>query len=303
MIISNMHKPIMVEEILSFTEGDQPLNILDCTFGGGGHTQCFLDRGFSVVSIDKDDNAKSIANDLKKKYKKLSFYQINFKDIELILNNNPELRFDFVLLDLGFSSNQLANETIGISFQINSKLNMNYLDNELNAYHIINNYDEDSLSKIFLEYGEIFQSKKLANFIVKNRSKKIIETNFELIEILRDSGVNFRSKKIHFATQAFQALRIECNQELNNLKIFLEKIHQFISNQGCLAILSFHSLEDRIIKNYFKNNKFSKKGLFHNEQNWGFEILTKKPIISSKEEVKENPRSRSAKLRVGRFIN
>jgi 16S rRNA (cytosine1402-N4)-methyltransferase len=303
MIISNMHKPIMVEEILSFTEGDHPLKVLDCTFGGGGHTQCFLDRGFSVVSIDKDDNAKSIANDLKKKYKKLSFYQINFKDIELILNNNPELRFDFVLLDLGFSSNQLANETIGISFQINSKLNMNYLDNELNAYHIINNYDEDSLSKIFLEYGEIFQSKKLANFIVKNRSKKIIETNFELIEILRDSGVNFRSKKIHFATQAFQALRIECNQELNNLKIFLEKIHQFISNQGCLAILSFHSLEDRIIKNYFKNNKFSKKGLFHNEQNWGFEILTKKPIISSKEEVKENPRSRSAKLRVGRFIN
>ena len=90
---------------------------------------------------------------------------------------------------------------------------------------------------------------------------------------------------------------------MNNLKIFLEKIHQFISNQGCLAILSFHSLEDRIIKNYFKNNKFSKKGLFHNEQNWGFEILTKKPIISSKEEVKENPRSRSAKLRVGRFIN
>ncbi len=303
MTIANVHKPIMVEEILSFIEGDKPLKVLDCTFGGGGHAKSFLDKGFTVISIDKDENAKNIANDLKKKYKKLFFHQINYKDIETILNSNPELRFDFVLLDLGFSSNQLANESIGISFQINSKLNMNYLDSDLNAYHIINHYDEESLSKIFFEYGEIFQSKKLANFIVKNRSKKNIETNFELIELLRDSGVNFRSKKIHFATQAFQALRIECNQELNNLKIFLNKIHRFISNQGYLAILSFHSLEDRIIKNYFKNNKFSKRGLFHNEQNWGYEILTKKPIISSNEELKENPRSRSAKLRVGRFIN
>ena len=303
MTIANIHKPIMVEEILSFIKGDDSLNVLDCTFGGGGHTKSFLEKNFTVVSIDKDNNAKEIANEFKKKYKKLSFYQINFKDIEIVFDRNPNLKFDFILLDLGFSSNQLANDNIGISFQINSKLNMNYLDSNLNAYQIINHYDEESLSKIFFEYGEIFQSKKLANFIVKNRSKKIIETNFELIEILRESGVNFRSKKIHFATQAFQALRIECNQELNNLKIFLEKIHQFINNQGYLSILSFHSLEDRIIKNYFKDNKFSKRELFHNDQNWGYEIITKKPIIASNEEIKSNPRSRSAKLRVGRFIN
>ena len=303
MTIANIHKPIMVEEILSFIKCDSSLNVLDCTFGGGGHTKSFLEKDFTVVSIDKDNNAKKIANEFKKKYKKLSFYQINFKDIEIVFDRNPDLKFDFILLDLGFSSNQLANDNIGISFQINSKLNMNYLDSDLNAYQIINHYDEESLSKIFFEYGEIFQSKKLANFIVKNRSKKIIETNFELIEILRDSGVNFRSKKIHFATQAFQALRIECNQELNNLKIFLEKIHQFINNEGYLSILSFHSLEDRIIKNYFKDNKFSKRGLFHNGQNWGYEIITKKPIIASNEEIKNNPRSRSAKLRVGRFVN
>ncbi|MDB3974410.1 16S rRNA (cytosine(1402)-N(4))-methyltransferase RsmH [Alphaproteobacteria bacterium] len=303
MTIANIHKPIMVEEILSFIKGGNSLNILDCTFGGGGHTKSFLEKNFTVVSIDKDNNAKEIANEFKKKYKKLSFYQINFKDIEIVFDQDPDLKFDFILLDLGFSSNQLANDNIGISFQINSKLNMNYLDSDLNAYQIINHYNEESLSKIFFEYGEIFQSKKLANFIIKNRSKKLIETNFELIEILRDSGVNFRSKKIHFATQAFQALRIECNQELNNLKIFLEKIHKFINNQGYLSILSFHSLEDRIIKNYFKDNKFSKKRLFHNDQNWGFEIITKKPIIASKEEIKNNPRSRSAKLRVGRFVN
>jgi len=299
MTIANIHKPIMVEEILSFIKGDSSLNILDCTFGGGGHTKIFLEKDFTVVSIDKDNNAKEIANEFKKKYKKLSFYQINFKDIEIVFDSNQDLKFDFILLDLGFSSNQLANDNIGISFQINSKLNMNYLDSDLNAYQIINHYDEESLSKIFFEYGEIFQSKKLANFIVKNRSKKNIETNFELIEILRDSGVNFRSKKIHFATQAFQALRIECNQELNNLKIFLEKIHRFINNQGYLSILSFHSLEDRIIKNYFKNNKFSKRRLFHNDQNWGYEIITKNPSLHLMRD-KINLGS-FRKLRVGRL--
>ena len=302
MTIMNTHKPIMVDEILSFVDNDNSLNVLDCTFGGGGHTKFFLDKGYSVFAIDKDSNAKQIAHNYKKKYEKFNFYQINFKDIETIFHH-LDLKFDFVLLDLGFSSNQLANENIGISFQINSKLNMNYLNNNINAYQIINDYDEESLSKIFLEYGEIFQSKKLANFIVNSRSKKNIETNFELIEVLRASGVNFRSKKIHFATQAFQALRIECNKELNNLETFLKKIHQFMNHKGCLAILSFHSLEDRIVKNYFKNNKLTKKGLFHNQQNWGYEIITKKPIIASKSEIKDNPRSRSAKLRVGRFLN
>ena len=302
MTIMNTHKPIMVDEILSFAGKDNSLNVLDCTFGGGGHAKIFLDKGYSVFAIDKDSNAKQIAHNYKKIYDKLNFYQINFKDIETIFHHQ-DLKFDFVLLDLGFSSNQLANENIGISFQINSKLNMNYLNSDINAYQIINDYDEESLSKIFLEYGEIFQSKKLANFIINSRSKKNIETNFELIEVLRSSGVNFRSKKIHFATQAFQALRIECNQELHNLEIFLKKIHQFMNYQGCLAILSFHSLEDRIVKNYFKNNKLTKKGLFHNYQNWGYEIITKKPIIASKSEIKDNPRSRSAKLRVGRFLN
>ena len=258
MTIMNTHKPIMVDEILSFAGKDNSLNVLDCTFGGGGHTKVFLDKGYSVFAIDKDSNAKQIAHNYKKIYDKLNFYQINFKDIETIFHH-LDLKFDFVLLDLGFSSNQLANENIGISFQINSKLNMNYLNSDINAYQIINDYDEESLSKIFLEYGEIFQSKKLANFIVNSRSKKNIETNFELIEVLRSSGVNFRSKKIHFATQAFQALRIECNQELHNLETFLKKIHRFMNHQGCLAILSFHSLEDRIVKNYFKSNKLTKK--------------------------------------------
>ena len=122
------------------------------------------------------------------------------------------------------------------------------------------------------------------------------------IEVLRSSGVNFRSKKIHFATQAFQALRIECNKELENLNIFLEKVYSHLNKDGILAIISFHSLEDRIVKNYFRSNSF-KKDKFKNQSNWGFEILTKRPITPNQIEVKDNPRSRSSKLRVGRFVN
>ena len=180
---------------------------------------------------------------------------------------------------------------------------MNYLGGDLNAYKIINYYKKDELQRVFNLYGEINQAEKLAKYIVNQRSIKKINTNFEFIEILRDSGVNFRSKKIHFATQAFQALRIESNNELENLIIFLKKVHNFLEINAYLAIISFHSLEDRIVKNYFRDNKIKKNKNFQNNKNWGFEILTKKPLIASKFEVLENNRARSAKLRVGRFIN
>ena len=120
---------------------------------------------------------------------------------------------------------------------------------------------------------------------------------------MRNSGVNFRSKKIHFATQAFQALRIESNNELNNLDIFLKKVHDFLYLNAYLVIISFHSLEDRIVKTYFKDNKVNKNRDFQNNKGWGFQTLTKKPIIASKFELNQNNRSRSAKLRVGKFIN
>ena len=292
----------MVKEISSFLNKDKELSILDCTFGGGGHTSNFLELGHRVTAIDEDLKAKEIAKELKDKFDKFNFYKINFKDFEKIDGDYFKNKFDFILLDLGFSSNQLEDVQIGISFKENSKLNMNYLNSGFTAYDIVNNYSEKDLSRIFAEYGEIKQSLKLAKFIVKTRQNKSIKSNYELIEVLRDSGVNFRSKKIHFATQAFQALRIECNKELENLNIFLEKIYNYINKDGILAIITFHSLEDRIVKNYFKSNSF-KKDNFKNQSNWGFEILTKRPITPNQIEIKDNPRSRSSKLRVGRFVN
>ncbi len=302
-MVDNIHKPIMVDEILSFIRNEKNLEILDCTFGGGGHSKNFLNKGHKVIGIDCDDRAIEIAKKLFKENNKFSFKKLNFKDLNKLNFNNSTLKFDFIFLDLGFSSNQLLDEKIGISFQIDSKLNMNYLNTNITAYEIINKYNTDQLSRIFLDYGEIKDSAKLADFIVKTRKNKKIETNFDLVDILRESRVNFRSKKIHFATQAFQALRIECNKELENLITFLEKVHLYLNNNGYLGIISFHSLEDRVVKNYFRDNKISKKSIFQNNKNWGYEILTKKPIIPSKIEVKNNSRSRSAKLRFGKLIN
>ena len=301
-MITNMHKPIMVKEVSSYLDNDKELSILDCTFGGGGHTLSFLELGHRVTAIDEDLKAQEIAKEFRSKFNKFNFYKINFKDFEKIDDDCVKNKFDFILLDLGFSSNQLDDVQIGISFKENSKLNMNYLNSGLTAYEIINNYSEKDLSRIFADYGEIKQSLRLAKFIVRTRQNQSIDSNFDLIEVLRESGVNFRSKKIHFATQAFQALRIECNKELENLNIFLEKIYNYLNKDGILAIISFHSLEDRIVKNYLKSNSFNKDN-FKNQLNWGFEILTKKPITPNQIEIKDNPRSRSSKLRVGRFVN
>ena len=300
-MIKNQHTPIMTNEILSFIDGEKNLSVLDCTFGGGGHSKKFLEKGHSVTAIDQDENSSIIAKELKKKFSNIFFYKTNFKNLDLL--SLKIKKFNFILLDLGFSSNQLFDNDVGLSFKNNSKLNMNYLGGELNAYKIINFYDLEELQKVFHMFGEINQSKKLAKYIVDQRSKKKINTNFEFIEILRHSGVNFRSKKIHFSTQAFQALRIETNSELENLDIFLKKVHNFLENNAYLAVISFHSLEDRIVKNYFRENKVRKNNSFQNNENWGFENLTKKPITASNFEIKQNNRSRSAKLRVGRFIN
>ena len=301
-MISNVHKPIMVKEISSFLNNDKELSILDCTFGGGGHTISFLNLGHKVMAIDEDLKAQEIAKDLKKQFNNFVFLKMNFKDLEKIEEDYLKNKFDFILLDLGFSSNQLEDDQIGISFKENSKLNMNYLNSGFTAHDIVNNYSEEELSRVFADYGDIKQSLKLAKFIVSTRQGKSINTNFDLIEVLRNSGVNFRSKKIHFATQAFQALRIESNKELENLNIFLEKVFNYLNKDGILAIISFHSLEDRIVKNYFKSNSFKKEN-FKNQLNWGFEILTKRPITPNQIEIKNNPRSRSSKLRVGRFVN
>ena len=159
----------MVNEILSFLNDDKELSILDCTFGGGGHTLNFLKLGHRVTAIDEDFKAQEIAKELRNKFNKFNFYKMNFKDLEKIDDGYFQNKFDFILLDLGFSSNQLEDIQIGISFKENSKLNMNYLNSGFTAHDIVNNYSEEELSRVFANYGEIKQSLKLAKFIVSRQ--------------------------------------------------------------------------------------------------------------------------------------
>ena len=181
-MITNQHIPIMANEILSLIDGEKNLSILDCTFGGGGHSKKFLENGHHVTAIDQDENSNMIAKKLKKNFPNIFFHKSNFKDFDLLDLNRK--KFNLILLDLGFSSNQLADYNIGLSFKENSKLNMNYLGGNLNAYKIINYYEKDELQRVFNLYGEINQAEKLAKYIIKQRSLNKINTNFEFIKVL-----------------------------------------------------------------------------------------------------------------------
>lgn len=295
--MKNLHKPVMIKEIIENINFKNCKFFLDGTFGGGGHSQELLSRGCNVMAIDNYSESEKIAVNNKLINNNLFFYKSNFRDIDKIISENNIIeKFDGVLLDLGFSSNQLEDDNIGLSFKKNVFLNMNYADFETSAFDILNKYSEEDLTRIFKNYGEIYNSQKLSRFIINNRNINMINTTNDFIEILKNSGVNFGSNKINFATKPFQALRIEANKELYNLEVFLNKIHNYLNFDALIFIISFHSLEDRIVKNYFKENAVKKKN-----NNWGYDIITKRPIIATKLEIKENPRSRSAKLRIAKF--
>lgn len=300
--MDNLHQPVLVKEIIERIDFNNCNFFLDGTFGAGGHTNEILSRGSKVIGLDNYKKSKTIALKNKSINKKFDFYQSNFKDIDKVIKKNHITdKFDGVLLDLGFSSNQLEDNDVGLSFKNDVPLKMNYADYEISAYDILNDYSEEKLEKIFSEYGEISNSKKLAKFIIAYRKINEIKSTFDFIELLKKSRVNFGSNKINFATKPFQALRIEANNELENLKIFLVKIKQFLNNNALIFIISFHSLEDRIVKNHFKNYSLKRDLTFQENQVWGYEILTKRPITADRDELKNNPRARSAKLRVARY--
>jgi|TARA_B110000114_G_C15089707_1_gene397921 16S rRNA (cytosine1402-N4)-methyltransferase len=299
---TNIHQPVMLNEILDVINFNECNFFLDGTYGGGGHSDEFLSRGCEVLALDNYVESEKLAIKKMNFEKNFLFYKSNFKDIDQVVSkNNIKKKFDGVLLDLGFSSNQLLDDNIGLSFKNDVDLNMNYADYDVSAYDILNSYSESELTKIFYEYGEIPKAKKLSNFIIQSRKIKEIKSTFDFIEILRKSCVNFGSNKINFATKPFQAIRIEANKELQNLEVFLSKINNFLNKNALIFIISFHSLEDRIVKNAFKKDTIHKDLSFKDGQIWGYEILTKRPIIASKEELQINPRSRSAKLRIVRY--
>ena len=282
------HKPVLVKEILSVFS-TPPRFLLDCTFGRGGHSKAFL-KAFpeiKILGLDRDSEAIEYGkNHLIPLFKdRLKLQKTNFHDFP---KTNRQFLFDGILMDLGVSSPQLENKERGFSFYRKGPLDMRMdKDQIIQAKDILNNSSKEELVNLFKEYGEIFNPFPVIDNLCKERKKKKIESTEEFVKIiLRHNYWNRRS--LHPATAYFLALRIKVNNELEGLKNSLESYLRLLNPGGKFIIISFHSLEDRIIKQAFKKFVTGKKGGLWN----------KKTIKPSKEEQKINPRSRSAKLRV-----
>ncbi|TSC93230.1 MAG: S-adenosyl-methyltransferase MraW [Candidatus Berkelbacteria bacterium Athens1014_28] len=301
------HKPVLLNEFLenvpkkvgpaqSKVEGV----FVDGTLGGGSHTKALLlqlkvkSKKLKVVGIDRDLEAIFAAKkNLLDFEKQITFIHDNYTAMPIILKNLKIKKVDLIFLDLGVSSYQFDNPERGFSFQNNAPLDMRMDQSQkITAGEIVNYYKENELSGIFFKFGEERFSRQIARKIVEKRKEKPIKTTKELVEIIKSATPpkNRFSQKIHFATRVFQALRIEVNDELKNLEGFIPKAIEFLNPGGRLIIISFHSLEDRIVKHTFRK--------LAEDYPENYKVLTKKPIIACAEEVRENPRSRSAKMRV-----
>lgn len=307
----NLHTPVLLKEILEYLDPKPNENYIDCTLGLGGHSIEILKRngpGGKILGIDQDKEALEIAKRRLEKFQnRLIVAHGHFKDLAEIVRVHNFSNVSGILFDLGLSGLQIASQR-GFSFQKNSRLDMRMnQDEEISAYDIVNNFKGPKLYEIFHELGEEKHSRRIANEIIKQRRKKKIETTFELADIVSRSIPKTGRRKIHPATKIFQALRIYINAELYQLKSALPEALKILKPGGKLLVISFHSLEDRIVKNFFK--KESQNCICPAEipmcvcgHKKSLKIITKKPIIAEALEVAGNPRSRSAKLRVAQKI-
>lgn len=290
-----VHKPVLLKEIVSSLNLSKNFILVDGTFGGGGHSLQILKENSEtkIIAIDQDVDTFVKFKKNFKIDKRISFFNTNFKNIKEVLEKEKIKKVDGIILDLGFSSDQLENSGRGFSFQRNEPLLMTLKNNpkkdDLTALNIVNEWSEDSLKKIIYGYGEEKFSYKIAAGIVQAREKKEIKTTLDLVQILEQVlPTKYKKQKIHFATKTFQALRIAVNDELRILAEALENNFAVLKKGGRLSVISFHSLEDRIVKRFFKEKEKNKEAV----------LINKKIIIATEDEIKNNPRSRSAKLRI-----
>lgn len=292
------HVPVMLKEVMEYLKPSDNKIYVDCTFGAGGYAREILDKSnCKLIGLDRDETVKVFADDVKTQFgDRFEFYNIKYSDIENILNGR---KVDGLVLDVGVSSMQIDNADRGFSFQKNSKLDMRMGENSISAYDIVNNYTEEEIANIIYNYGDEVKSRHIAKKIVETRKIKPIETTFELADIVRSFYLGKRGK-IDPATKTFQAIRIAVNDELNELKKILSISKNILNKDGRLVVVSFHSLEDKIVKDFIKEetNKGKKNDKYSNiKLESDFELLTNKAVVPSEEEVEKNIRSRSAKLR------
>ena len=272
---------------------------VDVTFGGGGHAKAILeklgDKG-RLFAFDQDEDAiKNIIKD-----KRLTLIRHNYRYLKNFLRYYDALPVDGILADLGISSYQINEAERGFSLRFNASLDMRMnRESLLTAADVVNTYSENELVKIFSGYGEVFNAKTLARKITSSRKEKKIKDINEFREAINDC-VDKQNENQYYA-KVFQALRIEVNDELESLKSMLAQSAQVLSSKGRLVVISYHSLEDRLVKNIISKGKFEgeiEKDLFGNASDSPFSAINKKPIEATEEETKRNPRARSAKLRI-----
>ena len=302
------HYTVMKNEAVDALNCRDGLIYVDCTLGGGGHSELILQRispNGRLFSFDIDDDAIEYASERLKNYKNLIIIKDSYVNIKSVMKSyGIEKITGGVLLDLGASYHQLTKQERGFSFLKEAPLDMRFnMESDFSAYDVINGYKEDELVRIFSEYGEERFSKRIAKAIVNKRLQSPIKTTTELADLIVKSTPRIKTS-IHPATRVFQAIRIEVNNELKNVKKVLSDVLDLLDNGAIISVISFHSLEDRIVKRLFK---FEAQKCRCNEmickcQPPRIELVNRKPIIASDEEIKINPPSRSAKLRVVKCI-
>lgn len=289
--ITSVHKSVLLHEVLHGLSIEESDVVLDATLGGGGYSREILktlNKEGVLVGIDQDETSiKRAEKEFEKEIARIYLVDSNFRYISIILENLGIKRINKAVFDLGLSSDQLESSERGFSFKRDEPLDMRMsTERELTAKEIVNSWSEAELEAILKEYGEEKKARRIAGAIGNARKTEVIKTTSQLVSIIE--SVASRRGKVHPATKTFQALRIAVNDELGALSEGLTEAYEELTSQGRIAVVSFHSLEDRIVKHFFQNKEKEGKGI----------RVNKKPIIPAQKEVKANPRARSAKLRI-----
>jgi 16S rRNA (cytosine1402-N4)-methyltransferase len=292
-----VHETVLLKETvdgLNLKKGDI---VFDGTLGGGGHSAYVTETfgpAVKIIAVDRDSEALKRAEERLKNLKaNYSLILSDYRNIDTVLDNQKVKEVQGIILDLGLSSNQLDESGRGFSFKNNEPLFMTFASPgdkpTVTAETVVNQWGEGTLADIIYGYADERYAKRIAKKIIEERKVKEIKTTNELVEIIRQAvPAIYRRGRIHFATKTFQAIRMAVNDELGALKEGLEKGFERLSKRGRMSVISFHSGEDRIVKNYFRDKAKEKKAI----------LINKRPIISSQTEISKNSRSRSAKLRI-----
>ena len=299
--MNSIHKTVLLKETIEGLNLSDKSTVIDCTFGGGGHSLeiCKTFPKVKIVALDQDQGAFLKAESKFKGIKcDIAFVNANFRDVDKVLVREGTEKVNGIILDLGLSSDQLDNSGRGFSFMKDEPLLMTMKENpspeDITAEDVVNTWEEKNLADIIYGYGEEKFSRRIAKAIVDERKKKEIKTTFELVKIIENAVPGgYKRQRLHFATRTFQALRIAVNDELGSLEACLKKGFEALSPEGRMSVISFHSLEDRIVKKFFREQTSLGRA----------KLINKKPILAGEEELKTNPRARSAKLRILEKIN